>query len=280
MSCPNCQPWPVPPDCCKSVCDVQEGQDLFDLWWPAVCEWVRVETCSQFGCCDVEVIPCPPCACPDLCGCGPWQTIDLAEAFGACPIKLGDDGLPLVEFRFPQPDGSTQVVDWSTGLFTIRPDMRTLDWCRPFHTCGGWPANSDCERPWTIAATIGREVPAMLLNAAGRFVCEIVKDCLGQESCLPDGVTSITRRGLSMDVDRAGGFDETVIQFDRDNTGVPLLDMAFRTWGDCQQPFAFVDLLAGREKYRTDRWSFREVWPAAPVPLAGGVPYDPETVVL
>ena len=101
---------------------------------------------------------------------------------------------------------------------------------------------------------VGCEPPAMLLLALADFVGNIVKECQGQDSCLPQGVRSITRRGITMEV--GDQFSET-IRFDDKSTGVPRLDIALRRWGSCPPVDQGYDPL--RELFEKERrvWTFR-----------------------
>lgn len=262
----DCVPWPQPEPCKTITCNPDQAADLYAAWWPAITEWLDAITCYKFGVCHVEVAPCAPCGCPQVCGCGPWRTIDLREAF-CRPILLGDDCVPQVEFRFPDGEGGTQVLTTQDGLFSIRPNMRVVDWCKPFKTCGGFPAQ-DCETPWTIAATVGRPPPRLLLEGAAKFVAEIVKDCSQQESCLPDNVTSITRRGISMNIDDGGFSESSTVNFDTEATGVATLDIALRQWAGCPKtPIRIYDpiTMCTTNNERKSGWSFRPIWPPTPV---------------
>lgn len=272
-----CKPWTPPPNCCDA-CEGEEADALFDAAWEWVTEWLFCETCYAFpGCCPVETEPCPPCECMcDYCDCGPWGVIDLDRAF-CHEIKVTEDGVPCLEFVFPQEDGTEKIinattVDPDTGRkhFKLRPDLLTVDWCVPFKTSGcgsSWPANDHCD-PWTIRATLDAEPPKMLLLGAAKFACEIVKDCQGKANCLPDNVRSITRRGLTMDVGEE--LSET-ISFDNAGTGIPILDIALRRWGcDAQSLAAHFDPLAKLDEQYRRTWSFRGVLAPTPVSTVPG----------
>lgn len=265
-----CEPWPKPDTDCCDACDTEEAQELFDFWWEAVTEWLYWATCRSFpGCCPAETEPCPPCGCVcSYCDCGPWDTIDIGEAF-CHPIKLDDDGKPCLEFVFPQDDGTDLVLGPDSGVWKLRPDLVTVDWCEPFSTSGcgsSWPANDHCD-PWTVRAITGCEPPKMLLLGAERFVCEIVKDCQGKDSCLPDGVRSITRRGLTMDV---GSDIAETVSFDNQGTGIPQLDFALRQWGaETSSVHAHFDPLAKLDEITRRCWSYRGIVDPTPPTCAG-----------
>jgi len=253
-----CSEW-VKPEICKTYCDTPEAEELFDCWWEAVTEWLFEETCGQFpGCCPAETEPCPPCECKCLnyCGCGPWGSISLEEAF-CFPICLTDNKQPIIEFVFPQDDGTNQIITPADETFTVRPDLCTIDFCEPIvtdHCNGSWPAQDHCDKPWTIRAHIGAEPPKLLLLGAAKFVNEIVKDCQNKESCLPQGVKSVTRRGVTMDV--GSEFSETV-NFDNKSTGIHQLDLALRRWGACEGGAMIFDPMRRTLERERREWTFR-----------------------
>lgn len=257
-----CTPWTMPdPDCCDA-CDTPEAEALFAQWWEAVTGWLYSATCGRFpGVCAVETEPCPPCGClpHTYCHCGPWAEIDLSGAFQHDLIVT--NGVPHLEFVFPQGENQDDLVlGPDSGQWQLRPDLLTVDWCTPFRAgdcSSSFPSNDHCDSPWTIRGWTGANPPELLLLGASKFVCEIVKDCQGKESCLPDGVRSITRRGLTMDV---GPQIEETIAFDTKGTGVPELDIALREWSCDEQPVvAYFDPLARRDQEYRRVWSFRGV---------------------
>lgn len=257
-----CEPWPKP-DACKTYCDTPEAEQLFDTWWDAVTEWAYEETCYQFpGICPAETEPCPPCGCTCVytCWCGPWGIIPLQEAF-CWPIAIDGNNRPLLELAFPQEDGTFTTftpID-ENPVFKLRPDCTTLEFCQPIQGSKGcaasWP-ETNCESPWTIRAMVGAQPPSMLLLALAEFVGNIVKECQGQDSCLPQGVKSITRRGITMDV--GDQFSET-INFDDKSTGVPKLDIALRRWGSCPPSHISHDPLRKLFESRRQIWAFNGV---------------------
>lgn len=236
-----CTPWVYPESCCNA-CTSPSDWELFDSWWAAVTEWLFHATGSRFsGACDVESEPCPPCGCKceDFCGCGPWDSLDLTGAL-CQPPRIGADGMPCLEFAFPQEDGSTALVGPNDGVWALMADRYTVDWYEPFTSASMWPEQVHGSGAWTLRATVGEDPPGLLLHGAAKFVCEIIKDCKGEDSCLPDGVRSITRRNITADI--SSGFEES-INFDTQGTGISQLDMALRTWGvtDANPISVFVD---------------------------------------
>ena len=99
----------------------------------------------------------------------------------------------------------------------------------------------------------------MLLRGLAQFACELVKDCRGQESCLPDGVRSISRRGQTIEM---GDLSET-IRFDNEGTGIMLLDKALKQWGcDDGDMYAYFNpMLMDNPRV----WEWWGIEPATPV---------------
>lgn len=259
-----CSGWEQPEGFCKTVCP---DDDLVACaMWKAAVAFVYRATGHRFpGLCHVETQPCPPCACThscDRCG-GPRQRIPIDDIGWCYPVTVINQ-IPRFEV----------VVDG------VRQEGWRLTGDRQYfqrYDNGPWPSQDLDEQPgavgtWTIRATIGAVPPPDLVHATARFACELVKEHKGQESCLPDGVRSITRRGLSMDV--GGGLAET-INFDTGGTGVPELDIVIREYQlrgfDVAAHFDPLDY--GHHPYFGWKgWEFHHVWNPTPV---GGLTAPP-----
>lgn len=253
-----CNGWEVP-EGCELPChpDDELLAELFD----EAAEWVFHETCGQFpGACDAEVRPCPPCGCVCSCRCGNYRQIDLANVF-CYPILRYPIGHPL--------EGQAQLDVVVNGevvpadQWRLEADGVTLAACGLIAQCGSFPAQDMCKQngdpgTWSIRARIGCPPPKMLLRGTALLAIELWKSCNGQANCLPAGVRSIQRRGLSMDV--GGDLSETV-RFDDGSTGISVLDLALRRYG-CQDQTvaAFFDPLS-----HLRAWTFTGVAPATPV---------------
>lgn len=252
--CTDHPKWTRPADCCDDICTTADLTALLDEAWVMASQFGYDLTGHQFpGSCPAEVFPCPPCGCEYLCQCGgPFYDIDLGEAF--CYEILPDtNGDALVQVAV----GDT-IVDPST--YELLGDGITLRFCTlpgQAGPCSEWPEQKWCGTRWSVRATVGAEPPGLLLRGLAKFACELVKECSGQESCLPDRVRSITRRGLTMDV---GSELAETIDFDNDGTGIPMLDVAINTYGMAKQStFAAFDPIAAqldREGSRTGSYSF------------------------
>lgn len=242
----------MPVECCKGLC--APSDELLVELWEAASELAFAATCFRFpGCCSAETRPCAPCGCVSRCGCK-YDSIDLSDAF-CYPICRDAAGNPMLEVVI-----GGQVIPASQ--WRLESDGVTL--ATPGRFGGSYPTQN-YDRPngdpgtWSIRATIGCPPPRLLLLGAAQFACELWKECKGQDSCLPDGVTSIVRRGLSMDV--GSGLSEERVNFDTGGTGVAVLDLAISRWG-CKDndAYAFLDPC---ETYND--WNWVGVTPATPV---------------
>lgn len=224
--------WEMPPSCCKGVCAPDD--EILDELWEEVSEFIFHETCGRFpGRCPAETRPCAPCGCVMSCRCKDYRRIDLSEAF-CYPIIRDDDGAPELDIVVDGvivPAGSYRLE--GDGIILATPTNLSPN---PLGCTGYWPGQdlglaNGSQGTWSIRATIGQPPPRILLRGAGMLACELWKECHGQESCLPDGVKQIVRRGLTMEV--GSGLEET-INFETGGTGIEILDLALRRYGDCE----------------------------------------------
>jgi len=194
------------------------------------------------------------------CRCSNYSHIDLSPAF-CYPICRNEDGTPKLDVVV---GGQVVPVDeWrlaSDGVTLIAPNKLGGGGCGSFPS-QDQEADNGAPGTWSIRATIGCPPPGLLLRGAAQFACELWKECNGQESCLPDGVKSITRRGLSMEV--GGGLESERINFETGGTGVPILDLAISKYGCVDNDVVtFLDPCAGD---LPGHWNFVGVTPASPV---------------
>lgn len=247
----------MPPSCCKGVC--QPDDELLQELWEAASEYAFAATCWRFpGCCVAETRPCPPCGCTISCRCKDYDRIDLSDAF-CYPILRGDDGQPRLEVIVDgQPVPASQWRLESDGITLAAPGKLGGG------GCGSYPPQdyglpNGAPGTWSIRATIGCEPPKLLLMGAAQFACELWKECHGKDSCLPDGVRSIVRRGLTMDV---GGLNEEQIDFETGGTGVAILDLAISKYR-CADNDAYAFFDPCHEDYPRS-WAFVGVSPPGP----------------
>lgn len=142
--------------------------------------------------------PCSPlCGCPNLCGCGPSQTLRVPWA-QLTPDDIDAvlvDGTPVVptpRFRIARDGSSSNTVrlspvDTGTGMFTFPAEQNLDRW----HSQPG---------TWGIRLWLGWTPPQVRLAVAD-LACELLRRC--KESCgdLPWNVESVTEAGVTMRLD-------------------------------------------------------------------------------
>ena len=193
-----CEPWTTPERlCCPDLepVDCVTGEPI-----PALYAWTDAElidaasgmlfrqTCHLFpGHCEVTIRPCGYCACRrDHCSCGRYVFVDLQETY---PIISVDEVLI---------DG----VALDVGAYRID------DFHRLVRTDGAcWPVCNDltleATEPGTfqVTYTAGRKPPIELQMAAAELACELKRACNGLDCRFPSNVTSVTRQGVTMNID-------------------------------------------------------------------------------
>lgn len=250
--------WEMPASCCKGLCEPDD--ELLAELWDAAAEYAFHATCHRFpGCCPAETRPCPPCGCRTRCRCRDYSKIDLTDAF-CYPICRDDDGNPRLDVVV---NGEIIPADqWrleSDGVTLATPGRLGGGGCGSFPP-QDYEAPNGAAGTWSIRATIGCPPPRLLLMGAAQFACELWKECHGQESCLPDGVRSIVRRGISMEL---GGLQSEQVDFETGGTGVAILDMAIAKYR-CADNDAYAFFDPCHEDMPGD-WTFVGVTPAAAV---------------
>lgn len=197
-----CEPW-ITPDrlCCPDAPAVvpcadpeAEPQAPTYLWSDeelidAASHVLYRATCRQFpGECTRTIRPCPPCTCGRTpCGCsGRYYFITLSER------------LPVVSVE-------QVTVD---GTILLPADYRVDDHARLVRVSGEpWPVRQDLELPITepgtfsVTFTAGRRPPIELQMAAAELACEMKRACGGLDCSLPRNVTSVSRQGVTMNID-------------------------------------------------------------------------------
>lgn len=186
-------------------------------------------TGRRFGLCPVTVRPCGRTPCNDNIGgyfwsWGVWQPYivnglwyncvcgDLCTCGARCRLYLPG---PVASISSVTLDGN--LVDPSTyRVDDGRWLVRTGD-----GNC--WPESQNFDRDsgdgtLIVSYTRGEPVPAILLNAAGRYACEWAKSCQGLPCQLPGHVVSLTRQGTT--------FQNTDLDLilQRGLTGIPSVD--------------------------------------------------------
>lgn len=192
-----------------STCSAAKNADIFETD-PRVAEAIEeaslilyYATGRQFGICETTIYP-------HISGCDG-------------PVMAYDPGIwPVIE-----------VVSVTTnGVVDSTPDIR-VDSHRYLVWENGerlWPVNVNTTQDPALAGvdnpimsvTIrhGIEIPRILSRAARVLACELLSSDLGERCSLPERVTSVSRRGVSMDV---ASVDDLL---DQGRFGIPAVDRA------------------------------------------------------
>jgi len=194
-----CEPW-VTPDrlCCIDPADPIDcvtGDPV-----PQTFAWTDEElieaatgilfrrTCSLFpGECEITVRPCVECHCGRRhCGCGRYVFLALQE-------------------RYPVISVDEVLID---GVVVDPSEYRVDDFFRLVRLDGEcWPTCNDLTLPATepntfqVTYTAGRRPPIELQMAVAELACEMKRACGGLDCRLPANVTSVSRQGVTMNLD-------------------------------------------------------------------------------
>lgn len=141
---------------------------------------------------------------------------------------------PSTSVRLPRPVGRVDEV-WVDGVVLPVTDYRVMDGNMLVYTGtgDGWPVNQDLSLPLTEVGTFGVVYingypPDMLAaTAAGTMAMEFAKACTGKNCKLPQGVTSIVRQGVSMNI--------TTGLFPDGKTGIREVDAFIALWNPRNQ---------------------------------------------
>lgn len=211
-----CEPWPIDPVCCPGWPEDEADWDEahFNAQWLATIELWRA-VAGAVGLCRTTELPCldrcnirglesmwmrpwrneagqwfnSKCGCRDTCSCTQMCTVTLQG--------------PVYEIESVTVDGvALEATDWKllTGNRLAR--------------CGGcWPACQDYCTEDGLVVTYLRGTPPGLdaIRAVSRLACKRLQECPpagGDCGELPSGVTSISREGLTMQLDNTIGSGE------------------------------------------------------------------------
>lgn len=225
-----CVPYCTPADvllCCKVATDaglLPTDPRIADAIEDAS-QVLYFATGRQFsGTCDATFRPCLACGCDDGgCCCG-RNVIDVGNLWPVISIvSVLIDGVA-------HPGSEFHVDNWHE---LVRNGG--LQWPK----CNNLSADSDpvvqdalsavatnLERPFEITITHGMPVPNLLKRAARDLACHLLQvSCLGDVCLLPERVTAISRRGISMDV--GDTFDDA---FRNGLIGIYSVDLAISTF--------------------------------------------------
>lgn len=166
-------------------------------------------TAGQIAVCPVLARPCPsrvysrlsrPGFLNPIYNRGQWTNAHCGTCFGNCGHPLGSIVLPgpiggIVEVKIDGLILPSTAYRVDNGAYLVRQDG------------GVWPSTQNLTRDdsqegtWSVAYYRGAMPDALTNRAAGVLAFEYVKACRNASTCrLPSGVTSITRQGVSMEI--------------------------------------------------------------------------------
>lgn len=155
---------------------------------------------------------------------GQWYNLTCGSCGDNCSCTS------ISEITLPGPVRSITQVTVDGVILTADTDYR-LDNYRKLVRLGGiWPLcndlNKDISQPgtWSVTASYGEPLPMMGRLAVGQLTAEIAKDLICGECALPEGVTNLTRQGVSMTLESAAELR------DADLFGLRYVDRFIRTY--------------------------------------------------
>lgn len=219
-----CEPWTTPDKLCcpdaEPTIPCEGGDPIVPTYAWTDLELIQAATgilfratCHLFpGHCQITVRPCGECDCGHggPCPCGRYFFISLQD-------------------RYPVISVDEVLID---GVVVPPASYRVDDYHRLVRLDGAcWPRCQDLIEPTTepntfeVTYTAGRRPPIQLQMAAAELACEMKRACNGSDCRLPRNVTSVSRNGVTMNLDAveaavAGGVsglaivDAAVSQYD------------------------------------------------------------------
>jgi hypothetical protein len=173
--------------------------------------------------------------------------------FNACGCTTDCSCTSLSEVIMPGEVGSVLSV-WLDGVELAADDYRIDNGTRLVRTDGeAWPACQNMAAPTTDSGTFAVEyypgvAPNDLLRyAAGVLAAEFYLACSGKECRLPNGVTNVTRAGMSMQV-QSGLFTDN-------STGITEVDAIIRIYNPSALKSRPRVMSPDRTRVRITTWS-------------------------
>jgi len=198
-----CEPWPFEA-CCEQLGTADP--ELLASVQTAATEALWALSARRFGLCTHRVRPCRQRCAPVGSYYAPrgWDTWSLFPVI--CGCRANNCGCTSIcQLVLPAPvAGITEVV--VDGVI-LPPDAYRVDEFRYLVRTDGecWPEcqdfNLDTDQPgtWEVTFTQGRPVPDLGERAMGALMCELLKLCTRDATCvLPRNVANITRQGVTI----------------------------------------------------------------------------------
>ena len=191
-----CEPWLTYADVCDPNAEDPVSRGIASAAIASATAWMFDATCSQFtGVCTSVIRPRPPCGhegddqCTAACN---WRRIDLSP-WVAGPIRTIEavtvDGEELSNY---------EDVDYrlAMGRYLVPHEDGAL---RP------WPRQymnraDGAEGTWSVTVTHGVIPPPHVLDATADLAKQFIAKCTGGECLLPDNATSISRDGVTVEL--------------------------------------------------------------------------------
>jgi len=172
-------------------------------------------TGRQFGLCSTTLRICRTCNCQNICRCN-VNSIDL----GVWPV-VSLDGIRM--------NGEDQDIEnFHIDEYHLLVRSGPQDpWpvCSNLWAAAGGPYDSEADHfVFEVEVTYGIEAPHLLERATRTLACELLNDACAAQCKLPERVTSVSRRGLSIEV----ASSQDLLQ-DR-LTGIYVVDLAITTF--------------------------------------------------
>ena len=236
--------WDVQVDCCDGWDDYTDTLQEAAAEFGALFMWAA--TGRRFGLCQKTIRPCGRTQEPRLSGWywsegtwapyifnGVWRNCAGCNAsYGCCPCE------PRCQVWLPAPvhsipatgitqDGVIVPVDaWEVqdGEWLVRTDGDCWPVCQNYNV-----ATTEVDT-FEVTFYRGKEVPSVLLRAAGELACEYAKSCIGAACRLPQRMTSVSRQGVSVslaDVD---------MMLNKGFTGITTVDQVIRSFNPYSLP--------------------------------------------
>jgi hypothetical protein len=237
-----CEPWPISPVCCPGwPADESEWDPAhFDAQWLATIDLWRA-VAGAVGLCRTTELPClDRCSIRPLEGVwmSPWRDASGAWRNDKCGCRDGCSCTQLCTVTLQGPVYSIESV--TVGGVAVPADEWKLLTGNRLARCGGcWPACQNYCDESGLVVTYMRGVPPGLdaIRAVSLLACKKLQQCPpGGAGCgeLPSGVTSISREGLSMQLDNTIGSSDGASVM---STGIPYVDR----WIASINPYGITD---------------------------------------
>lgn len=198
-----CGAWLTRADVCTP--DQEVSATVVNAAIASATSWLYESTCQQFpGLCTSDVRPMLPCGHERVCGCrSGWRRLDLSPwVTGAVAsivdVTVNGDVIPEDDYRLTH------------GRFLVPHEGGAL---------APWPAQhlnrpAGDEGTWSVQVTHGRTPPPHVLDAAADLARQLIAKCTGGDCLLPDNATSISRDGVTVELNVPTG----------GKTGLPIVD--------------------------------------------------------